>query len=493
MTRRRGLIFVRWFAFGFILAAILLMVMQLVRFSRVRNSYPAGMTIAGITVGGLNQQQAADRLRQAYGIPIELRYGNAVIQVKPAEMGFELDLEAMLAAAELQRISQPFWDAFWNYLWNSSPTAGTLPLSATISEERMRSYLQNEIAARYDQPPEEAIPVAGTTGFKEGKPGVQLDVDQTVQLVEKALRSPSDRVVNVVVKQLNPSRPSYRNLKILLEQIVQSNGFGGIIEVYLLDEQTGQEISFALNAGEEIPTGVAFTAASTIKIPVMISVFKRVDEPAPPEITSGLELMIEKSINEETDRLMRTVLDENLGPLEVTSDIQALGLENTFLAGYFSAGAPLLKRFDTPANTRTDVTTDPDTYNQTTVIEMGMILDDIYQCAKSGGGTFGAVFPGQVTQNECQLMINYLSKNEIGLLIEAGVPGDTRVAHKHGWLTTYSDGLIHTIMDAGIVFTPSGDYVLVIATYDAVQLNFEETNLVFAHLSQAVYNYINFK
>jgi beta-lactamase class A len=152
-----------------------------------------------------------------------------------------------------------------------------------------------------------------------------------------------------------------------------------------------------------------------------------------------------------------------------------------------------LKRFDTPANTRTDVTTDPDTYNQTTVIEMGMILDDIYQCAKSGGGTFGAVFPGQVTQNECQLMINYLSKNEIGLLIEAGVPGDTRVAHKHGWLTTYSDGLIHTIMDAGIVFTPSGDYVLVIATYDAVQLNFEETNLVFAHLSQAVYNYINFK
>jgi hypothetical protein len=27
----------------------------------------------------------------------------------------------MLAAADQQRIEQPFWSAFWDYLWNTLP------------------------------------------------------------------------------------------------------------------------------------------------------------------------------------------------------------------------------------------------------------------------------------------------------------------------------------------------------------------------------------
>lgn len=494
MVNRTAIVALRWVSFGFFFVAIVIFTLQLVSFSRLRMTFPPQMSIGGIPVGGLTQQQAADRLAQAYGVPVELHYGDAVIQVKPNELGFELDLSAMLAEAERQRVTRPFWETFWSYLWNSASSGGEVPLRAKVSEARMRAYLQNEIASRYDQPPTEAIPVPGSTTFTPGNAGTTLDIDRTVQLIDVALRSPANRVVKVALKQVSPARPSFRNLEIMLKQIIQSDPvFNGTAELYLLDLQTGQEINFALLDGEDIPTGVAFTAASTIKIPVMISVMRRVEDPIPPSVAVGLENMIEKSINEETDRLMRTVLDENLGPLEVSADLKKMGLVNTFLAGFFSDGAPLLRRFETPANSRTDVDTRPDIYNQTTTAEMGMILEDIYRCSKSGGGTLAVVFPGELTPNDCQMMINYLSKNEIGLLIEAGVPGGTRVAHKHGWLTDFRDGYIHTVIDAGIVYTPVADYVLVVAIYDPEQIVWDPANIMVARLSQAIYNYFNYK
>jgi len=187
---------------------------------------------------------------------------------------------------------------------------------------------------------------------------------------------------------------------------------------------------------------------------------------------------------------METYLDTNLGPLQVTDDMQALGLDNTFLAGYFYPGAPLLRRFDTTANLRTDVSTSPDAYNQTTPAEMGALLTDIYQCAQSGGGSLAAVFPGEISQAECRTMIGYLAQNRIGVLIQAGLPEGTQLAHKHGWITE-SDGVIHTISDAGIVYTPSGNYVLVISIYRTQQLIWDDANELFAGLSQGIYNYFN--
>jgi hypothetical protein len=86
-------------------------------------------------------------------------------------------------------------------------------------------------------------------------------------------------------------------------------------------------------------------------------------------------------------------------------DMKALGLENTFLAGYFYSGAPLLKVYKTPGNQRADITTDPDLYSQTTPAEVGQLLADIYQCANDNGGSLIAAFGDEITQEECQLMI----------------------------------------------------------------------------------------
>jgi beta-lactamase class A len=187
---------------------------------------------------------------------------------------------------------------------------------------------------------------------------------------------------------------------------------------------------------------------------------------------------------------MEEVIDPTLGPLFVTEDVQALGLKNTFLAGHFYPGAPLLRRFDTPANTRTDVFTGPDVYNQTTSSDIGQLLEDIYQCSETGGSALSAVFPGEISQNECRQMIEYLSLNRIGVLIQAGLPDGTRAAHKHGWINE-TDGVIHTIGDVGIIYTPGGNYVLAIYIYHPNQLVWDTANLLIAQLSTAIYNYFN--
>jgi beta-lactamase class A len=187
---------------------------------------------------------------------------------------------------------------------------------------------------------------------------------------------------------------------------------------------------------------------------------------------------------------MELSLDKNLGPLQVTEDLETLGLNNTFLGGYFYPGAPLLKRFSTPANSRADINTEPDVYNQTTPTDMGMLLEDIYYCADRAGGTFSAVFPGELTQNECRAMVAYLSKNRNGVLLEAGLPEGTRVAHKHGWILE-SDGLIHSMSDAGIVYSPGGNYILTIYMHEQQQLLFDSANILVCKLSEATFNFFN--
>jgi hypothetical protein len=169
--------------------------------------------------------------------------------------------------------------------------------------------------------------------------------------------------------------------------------------------------------------------------------------------------------------------------------MQALGLENTFWSGHFYQGAPLLAVIETPANQRQDLTTFPDIYNQTTASDMGMLLEDLYQCAESGGGALVAVFPEQITQNECQTIISYLQSNKIGVLIEAGVPETTAIAHKHGWVPI--NGILYVIADAGIIYTPGGNYVFVVFTHHPEQLLWDPISSLVAQLSEAVYNFYN--
>ena len=496
MRNRRSIPILRGASVALLSIALVMVVIALIGYSRQRNNYPGGMTIAGVHVGGVDPQIASQRVLQVYSSPIEVRYGEAIIHINPSVVGFEPELDTMIAAADLERTGGSFWGGFWNYLWNREPETVEVPLSATIEEERLIAYLQNEIATRYDEPPTPAQPVPGTTNFSPGSPGRVLDIDRAVRLIEDTLRSPTNRTVVLSFQSSSAARPTMQNLEILLQQNITVAEFDGVMGVYLLDLQTGQELHFAMDQGEPISVNpdVPFTASSTIKVPIMVSYFIKY---GPPAInTDAMELIrsaMQTSENALADRLLNE-LDPNRGPLIVTENMRQIGLENTFLAGFFcnaESPCPLLERISTPANQRTDIFTDPDLFNQTTPSETGMLLADIYQCANTGGGALVAAYPDKINSEICQQMINFLAGDQIGVLIEAGVPEGTQVAHKHGWITDPASGYMRNISDAGIVYTPGGNYVLVLYAYHPVQMIWEPVSALFAQMSQAVYNFYN--
>lgn len=483
--------FARWFASALLLGAVVLTTLQLIAYSRDRANFPSGLVVAGVPVGGISRQAAAERLLSVYGLPIELQYGDALIHMPPAQVEFSLNLEAMIAAADLERTSTSFWGGFWDYLWGNVSNPTEVPLDASFSEERLEQYLLNEVGARYDKPPAPAQPVAGTTQFNLGEPGTVLNLDQALREIEGALFSPSNRTVQLDLVKSSPARPNSENLQVQLQQIMDVAGFDGLADIYYQDLATGQDLHFIYQAGRNLQTepDITFSAMSLVKIPLLVSAYAHLDGQPSENIQRYLNDMIILSNNDASDSLMEAVIDPTQAPLRITDDMQALGLQNTFMAGMFRLGSPLLRTYTTPAMARTDVYTDPDPYTQTTPTDMGMLLADMYQCAYNAGGSLLAVFPDKITQAECQDMLNLLSQNRIALLLEAGAPEGTRIAHKHGWVTNPNTNVINTMADGGIVFSPTGDYVIVIFLYHPVQLVYDPISRMFADLGEAVYNY----
>jgi beta-lactamase class A len=155
------------------------------------------------------------------------------------------------------------------------------------------------------------------------------------------------------------------------------------------------------------------------------------------------------------------------------------------LVPYDAQPRPGLAPLDTPANSAETIPTRPNTYNQTTAADMGTLLAMIYYCAQGQGGALGAVYPEQLTAVECQEILNVMMQNQTDSLIEEGVPPTTPVAHRHGWISD-------THGDAGVVFSPGGDYVLVEFLYKPDWLEWVESSPILRDISQATYNFFNF-
>lgn len=484
--RRSGPDLLRWISLGLLLAALALFFFELVSYSQQRARMPEGLRIGSVPVGGLTQTEALERLVQTYNRPVELYYGDQLILMQPSEVGFRLDSEAMLAAAELERTTDAFWPGFWDFLWNRPGEAENIPVRSEYSNTELERYLR-DVAARYDEPPTPAQPVPGTTRFDPGSPGNVLDISRASQAIAEVLNQPQGRRVNLPVVASEPSRPSLFTLETLLKQILLVQEFNGLADAYVLDLRTGEEMHMLVMEGEDLPENpdVALTAGSTIKIGIALAYFRYFDLPLDQDQTLWMEDMLTLSGNETSDLLMDRI-DRLRGPLMVTETLQELGLESTFLAGYFRLGADLLRVYRTPANERTDISTNPDPYNQTTPKELGFLLTDLYRCA-DGGGAILAVFPEEVTPQECRYILDQLAQNRIAVLLEAGVPEGTRVAHKHGW----TDSPLEWLGDAGVIYTPGGDYVVTIFLWDDEPMIWDPASTLVADFSRAVYNFFN--
>ncbi len=449
--------------------------------------FPAGSTVASVPVGGLNAAEAEARLSDYYNLPLDLEIEGSTLAAAPADLGFTFDPTALVRTSLDQVGKGGFWAALWN---KTEAKPISVPLDATVDQNTLRAYLNKEIAPRYTQPGNPLTPIANTTNFDLSTSGSRLDIDLAVTDITAALFSPDVHRVSLQVTAETGMESGWSTLEAFLKHNINWTGFDGIVEVYLQSMADGQSLHFAVWDGETVPPDIAFTAASTIKIPIMISVLRRLEEPIPETVVGLMEEMIINSENSAADTLMQYYLDEVRGPLIVSEDMQTLGLENTFLAGYFYFDAPLLQIFDTPANARTDIDLDPDLYNQMTPAELARLMVGIYHCAKDGSGMLTETFPGEITQGKCQLMIDIMEELKPLQFMDTTLPPDTILADKYGYVTEL-DGLLHSITDVGIVYTPGGDFVLGVSVYHPDWLYANDGQRVIGRLSQTVYNFFN--
>jgi beta-lactamase class A len=473
-----------------ILAAAYLTYQEYLVFQQARQIFPHGSRIADVPVGGLTRQEAVQQILEVYNLPVEIHYAGAAIQLTPETAGFEIDLDSMLPPENAGE--ETFWQEFRQHLLGKSIPPFTSPLQASYTPDKIRAFLANEVAPRYDRPAQAAAPIPGTITYSSAEDGTSFLIDEAVTPIGEAFTSLESRTVDLTLLPVEPDYPSIQNLQVTLQHILKAEGYDGLAGIYLYDLNRSSSIHFAYRQGSLIPVepDIAFTASSIIKIPIMISVYRRIQESPGETVTHMLGEMIRESSNDAADWLMRNVLDEVRGPLIVSEDLQALGFQNTFLGGYFALGSPLLQRFDTPANSQPGALTDPDPYSQTTPSDIGEILQAVYACAQDGAGPLLEVFSGEITQAECQEMVQYLKEDRIPYLLSAGIPEGTPIAHKHGYGST--GGIINTIGDAGLVFSPGGDYVLAVFLDHPEQLVWDPSNLLVCRLSEAVYAYFNF-
>ena len=476
MRRRSNTAVMEWTAIIGVICSAGLLVFNLVAYSAERERMPAGMIIAEVPVGHLTPAEAQAELARVYSTPLELHYRDSIFGLNPAQISFRLDTEVMLARADTYRTESSFWTGFWNYLWSQPGRAVKVDLSAEYSPEQLRQFLL-DIASRYDSPPTAGQGDSVALTFNNGQPGYSLDVDSSVTVVNFALRQPTNRRVALTIVEDTTARPTMTQLESVVKAYLQDKQFNGIASIVVIDPKSGQELN--LN-GE-----VAFTGMSVMKIPIVTMTYWKWDTDPPEELITNISEALLESSNFNANLLLRNIGDESelRGAELLTQNMNALGLKNTFMAKAFDQETPA-DPILTPANQRTDFNTDPDPYIQTTAGDMASLLLMIHECASTGGGPLAAVFPGRFTQGECQTILSFLAQNQTGVQIDGGVPEGIKVAHKEG-LSDNAYG------DAGVVFSPATDYIIVEYIWTPDYLNWEYGQPIMADISRAVYNYFN--
>jgi len=282
--------------------------------------------------------------------------------------------------------------------------------------------------------------------------------------------------------------PALQDVGVAVYNYLLSQGFeprtNKQASVFLMDLQTGE--AYVAN------DNVAYSGVSLMKIPVLISLYRKIGNAPTAEQAQLMAEMIICSENLSSNRLLAMMGDgdEYRGTQYVTETMQLLGLKNTFLARSFFTGVktsgptPTEQPFAPPTIVADQQQTQPDPSNQSTPADMGWLLASMYQCAETGSGILPATFPGKIDQIACRRMLRVLAGDKLGAMIQAGVPDSVTVAHKHGWAN-------ETHGDVGIVYSPGGNYVLAIMLYNKTWLNYKDSFPTIAEASRLVYNAYN--
>ena len=476
-----------------ILAASALLLYELVAFSRREEELPSGLTVAGLNVSGFRGPEAVALWERAYAEPLLLYYsdihGSHPIRLHPDQLGWRISSEPMLAQAlAFGEDEGGFWRRFLNYLLGSERRiARDIPLSAAYQENALSAYLR-DIAARYDDRPSPPGYDLQTLTLFAGDQGYALDLEASAAAIDAALHSAAARSVNLPINSIPQRPPGLSTLRQLIIDFLDAEGFiydgsSTLASVFALDLMTGEEIS--------ILGDVAYSAASTIKLPIMIDFYRELAREPSAEEAWLLANSLLCSNNASSNLLMEMIGAGDIfaGLHSVTETLQSSGARNSYITAPFILGVAgqQLGSIAAPAtspNARHDANADP--YNQTTPEDLGTLFNLLYDCAEYSSGLSAAFPAGEISQRECRQMLELTSANDLERLLQGGIPVDARISHKNGWVAD-------TVGEAGIVYSPNGrHYVIAVFLWEEREFqDYEKLWRLVEEISRAVWNYFN--
>jgi len=400
---------------------------------------------------------------------------------RPTQERSKIDIEAMLVAARAEWEKQEMWRRYAEFVVGMSPRPINIGIIARHDDAALRRQLDT-IADFVDRPAQGPQLLVDTGVIQAGQPGVVTDREASMQRLRMALYSPTARTAMLTL--IDEPAPDW-NIQVLQDAIEnQLASFEGFGSVYVLDLQTGEEV--------RINSDVAVSGLSILKIAIFVEAYRTLDQP-PNDYERQLFIdTATASSNHAANLLLHIIAGEEntyAGAEALTEGMHEMGMVNSFMAIPYDAQVVPSRpsTYATPANERTDVNTNPDPTMQTTAEDIGYLLGMLYYCARGEGGLL-AIYPGEITQDECQAIVDLMVQNVEGNLIRYGVPetADVRVSHKHGWSFNEHG-------DAGIVYSPGGDYVIytLLAQPENDWLMSEYSFPILREISRTAYNYFN--
>ncbi|MFW5943138.1 MAG: serine hydrolase [Chloroflexota bacterium] len=471
----------QWLVMTIIVTSIIFLLYKVYQYGTVRQFMPAGLTIAGVEVGGLTADEAEAQVSNRYSADVMIYHGENSIAVSPEDIEFTLDLQAMMNEADYQRSQQDFWAGFWGFLWNRPIEVDMVELRASHDEDALQRVVET-VAGGFDTATQPPQPVPTTLTFQYGESGMETDISASVGEVRAAFYRPTGREAHLTLQPVQAERPDMSLLGRLILNHLQEQAFTGVASIFILDLQSGEEVQVDANA--------PVSGMDLLKVPIVLDTYRMLDDGPSQTQMQNITQTLVTTEPEPPNALLNVIAGQDnpfLGAQIMTESMWRLGLRNTFVAiPYGESPVPGGRTtYETPANTSSGLRTQPSPAMQTTAEDMGALLAMLYYCAEGAGGPLRAAYPETITPDECQEILDVMATNQIGSLIEEGVPPGTRVAHRHAWI-----GDTHA--DAGIVYSPGGDYVLVEILYQDEWLPWERSSPLMADIARATYNYFNF-
>lgn len=456
---------------GLLMTGAVLLTPSYVRYVRTRGAVPPGVRLAGLSLGSADSSEVIAALNRQLAEPVAVYYGDERIILRPSFVRFEVDATAMLAEAQSYETPTHLVWVWVNEALHRPLAPVEIPLRYRLDRDALDNWLA-DVARRYDRvavPPRADL---SALTLLPGQSGRQLDLPASRERVIAALTDPQMRTANLVVRE-TAAPPMHLGLLADLLR-ARSSRFPGLVGLFLRHTPSGQEV--ALNAD------VAFSGMSTVKIAILVEAYRAIESPPDARVTRLITETIALAGNAAANDLLALIGggDADAGVRTLNASLRRLGLHNTFLAapyGQYPVGA----RVATPANTRPDLKTQPDPYIQTTPADIGLLLEMVIACSQ-GGGTLLAAYPGELTPAECGELLSLMRFNEVTDLIPRGLPPDTRVVHKHGYIS-------HTHGDVAAIWGPAGPYVLSIFLYRPPWLEWEFSSQTMADLTALTWQY----